>query len=166
VAREPPIPVAKHSPTTVSLQASDFQNAVILGQIDRKFILLAIPTLKGILLAAIDQHAADERYRLELILESLRESTLDVSIQFELQEKYRAILSQRTRRLLEWGVKLDILGGNVEITRIPAILIDVEPARWKQILQAYTNEDTLTCPSGLAHMFNSKACRSVRSPKI
>jgi DNA mismatch repair ATPase MutL len=160
-SREPTIPQANHTPTTIYLQMSNLKSAQVLGQIDRKFILITINTTEGTLLAAVDQHAADERYRLELILDSLGEASLEVSIQFEIPEKYRTILSQRNRKLVEWGVEIYVLKGKVEITRIPRILKDVNASRWKQILVEYVSQDDVSCPSGLTDIFNSKACRSV-----
>lgn len=49
----------------------DFQRARIINQIDKKFIFITIALSNGSLIALIDQHAADERFRLETIIQGL-----------------------------------------------------------------------------------------------
>ena len=58
----------------LQLTKTDIQNAMVVAQIDDKFICCAIPGSEnqpGTVLVVIDQHAADERIRLERFLQQL-----------------------------------------------------------------------------------------------
>jgi DNA mismatch repair ATPase MutL len=167
-SNEPPINclAAGSLPSIVSLQASDFSKATVINQIDRKFILITIPLDNGLMVALVDQHAADERHRLESILTGLPSSTrsLQQAIEFPCPEQHLSTLGRRKDQLLRWGVGIDILDETVRITEVPTILKDVDAARWKSILVGYALEDEREYPTGLMEIFCSKACRSVLAP--
>jgi DNA mismatch repair ATPase MutL len=161
---EPPIPLLGtiSKVNAISLDASDFQTATVISQVDRKFIFISIHLSKGTLLALVDQHAADERYRLETIIQNLTGTKLQLSSPIEIcfSEKHLQILNER-KKLQDWGVELEILESLVRITEIPAILDEVDPVRWRSILLQYILEDGRECPLGMMNIFCSKACRSV-----
>lgn len=62
-----------HRPSTSDLELAisrnDLQKAIVLDQVDGKFILCTTTTTLNPVLFCIDQHAADERYRLERMLQ-------------------------------------------------------------------------------------------------
>jgi DNA mismatch repair ATPase MutL len=120
----------------------------------------------GSIIALVDQHAADERYRLEAILSALPTSIhlLDQSIEITIPSKQLNIISKRGIDLLKWGVKIEVKNDCVFVTGIPKVLAEcVDGARWKRILSSYLLTNTDECPSELMDMFCSKACRSVSS---
>ncbi|ORY96384.1 hypothetical protein BCR43DRAFT_274473 [Syncephalastrum racemosum] len=90
------------------LTKSDLARAEVVSQVDRKFILLRLDTL----LLLVDQHAADERVRLEQMLEGLQGDALEaVLIEPALQvslaaHEHQAVL-ERTRDLARWGIGVD-----------------------------------------------------------
>ena len=72
------IPGRNHAvPTFEELQLSisreALQQACVIGQVDAKFIACSLPAGEGSLLVCIDQHAADERFRLERLLSEYTE---------------------------------------------------------------------------------------------
>lgn len=161
---EPSIPTLQSIsfPTTFTLTANDFLNAKVINQVDRKFILISIPIAETIILALIDQHAADERYRLERILKSLPTTIHTVTPSIPLAHNLLS-LSKRKQRLLRWGIQLEFVDNTIVLKGIPAILADLDVARWNQILSRYMTEDKHDCPTALMELFCSKACRSVSS---
>lgn len=163
---EPAIPLLNtlSSTQSISLHAADFQNAKIISQVDRKFIFITLPLPNGTLTAMIDQHAADERYRLETIIQNLQTTAIKIQPPIEISfpsEKNIQVLKERKSKLQQWGIELAILGDLVRISSIPGILEDIDATRWKTILLQYVTEDGLDCPSGMMNIFCSKACRSV-----
>lgn len=164
---EPPIPLLAtiSSPSTITLTATDFLNATVMNHIDRKFILITIPTSTSLIMALVDQHAADERYRLETIIKFLSTSSIhptDLEIPFP--KTHIPILSQRKHNLRQWGIEIQITTDDmVHIKGIPVILAkdNIDGGGWKGIMLSYLMMNAEECPSGLMDMFCSKACRSV-----
>ena len=103
------------------------RNAELIGQIDKKFILVKLLTLErrfgdGKMLVIIDQHAADERIRVESLLAELctprsigmlSESTivttyLEKRIVFEVPEKDIELLRKAKGHFADWGILYDL----------------------------------------------------------
>nr|WJN24879.1 mismatch repair and meiotic recombination protein [Sporisorium sorghi] len=128
----------------LAITRSDLQNAQVFDQVDGKFILCSTTSsLSSPVLFCIDQHAADERYRLERLLQqyasdcaagsashSLR-STLTLGIamqQYELIRGNAAVQSGLQR--LGWCVKEAVLvhaalgHAQVDLDGVPHILKD------------------------------------------
>lgn len=143
----------------------DFQRARIINQIDKKFIFITIALSNGSLIALIDQHAADERFRLETIIQGLSADVRQMQSPLEIPfpQKDLEKLVHRKDKLGQWGLEIDVLDEKIEIKTVPKILEDIEVTRWKTILVQYVREDGYDCPSGLMNIFCSKACRSVSS---
>jgi DNA mismatch repair ATPase MutL len=150
--------------STLSLTAADFFTATVINQIDRKFILISFPRSDGPIIALVDQHAADERYRLETILGTLPTSIhpLDLAMEITIPEKQLRIISKRKNNLLNWGIEIQVKKDCVFISGIPKVLAEcIDGAQWKRVLSSYLLRNADDCPSELMDMFCSKACRSV-----
>lgn len=150
--------------STLSLTAVDFLTATVVNQVDRKFILISIPATDGLIIALVDQHAADERYRLETIFRTLSTSIhpLDPAMEITVPGNQLSIISKRRIKLLNWGVKIEVKNSRTFITGVPGVLREcIDGARWKRILLSYLLTNADDCPSELMDMFCSKACRSV-----
>ena len=205
---EPRIPLLETISTkqSITITLPDLLTAKIINQIDRKFILISIPQNPCHLnppsaadikngndsytLAVIDQHAADERYRLERLIEQLRYTSkvVDPAINIPMSERHLHTLLKRREVLLQWGIEITIeksgviseseMSGIVELTTserqgtlqemgvlllrvIPEITKDLDAAKWKQILLQYLSEEKSQLPSLLTQILASKACRSV-----
>jgi DNA mismatch repair ATPase MutL len=123
-----------------------------------------MPISNDTLVALIDQHAADERYRLEAIVRNLSSTAREKnpSIELPFSPMQLQALAARKEKLRQWGIVMDISDKSATIIAVAEILMDVDATRWKSILLHYLLEDELDCPSELMNLFCSKACRSVR----
>ncbi|KAJ1535485.1 DNA mismatch repair protein, partial [Cladochytrium tenue] len=102
-----------------SLQASA---ATIIGQVDRKFVLCVLPRSDdgggGAALVAIDQHAADERARLEILTRELgsgsggggRSASVAVNppLQLHLAARDAFLVGRFAGELARWGVGVEV----------------------------------------------------------
>lgn len=198
---EQPIPLLETISTkqSISLSSQEFLTATIINQVDRKFILISIPHFTtstplstsrdkyGAViqqtLAVIDQHAADERYRLEQLMEQLPQKTyrLNPPMEIPLSDRIGKVLWKRRGVLLRWGVDITIekpemgtserlqgtlkeLGAVGRLQGVPEITKDLNATKWKEILLQYTSEEASQPPSLLTEILASKACRSVSHP--
>ncbi|OAG07262.1 uncharacterized protein CC84DRAFT_1163476 [Paraphaeosphaeria sporulosa] len=123
------------------LSKEGLEKAEVMAQLDRKFILIKMRTLKddvkrsntdGEVLVLIDQHAADERLRVEALLAELctplpndtrsyrsklgyesrvAVSILDKPIQFTLTVQEQQQFTSHASRFAAWGILFDV--GNV-----------------------------------------------------
>ncbi|ODV77851.1 uncharacterized protein CANTADRAFT_26874 [Suhomyces tanzawaensis NRRL Y-17324] len=112
----------------------------IVGQVDRKFILIKIdnPTYKegsshSPILAILDQHACDERVRIEGLLKDFILQALDPSInillklvdsiQIRVLETEQELFTRFEKNLNSYGIRYRIVGNMVIITHLPHIII-------------------------------------------
>ena len=126
-------------PLQARLAKSSLRNATIISQVDSKFILIkAAGVAQGgsseqserNLLVLIDQHAADERVKVEMLLDELctpasentrfitsplghRSKIETTSLQkpmiFELHDRENAIFRRSAARFAQWGVLFDLV---------------------------------------------------------
>jgi hypothetical protein len=116
----------------------------------------------GRIIAVIDQHAADERFRLERILETAE--SVPASLTFRLGQSEVATLERRMEALRKW-IEVEIVEGMVRIVGIPKVLAkDIDSVPWREILTSYTAGGADECPPLLMNLLCSKACRSVPLP--
>ena len=168
------------------LSKAALKNAKIISQVDKKFILICMSDCSqtsssggGELLVLVDQHAADERLRVESLLAQLHSSpkALTKSIIFEVQAHEEGVLARQASYFADWGILYDVVvppGTNkcrisaralptaiAERCRIePRVLIELLRAEaWKRE-EAGDLRSTRHCPQGLLDMLNSRACRS------
>ena len=165
---EAPIPILQSisMPSPVLLTASDFANATVINQIDHKFILISIAASSGTILALVDQHAADERFRLETIINSLSSNIhrLSHAIKVSFPVKQLQLLSRRSGNLRSLGIEIELYDDSLQIAGIPGVLRnETDGERWKAILSSYVSMNAPDCPTPLMNMLCSKACRSVQA---
>ncbi|SZF00998.1 unnamed protein product [Blumeria hordei] len=145
--------------TTLNLcvYKDDLKNAEIIAQVDKKFILVRLSQIqnkvkekKESILVMIDQHAADERIRIESLLKELCipektsssgsvnrvcSHTLRKPINFELLLDELNILSLYKAHFIRWGIVFEIcsdtlvsheatIHGNVTIISLPPTIIN------------------------------------------
>lgn len=150
--------------SSVSISPRDLLNCIVINQVDRKFILITVPISNATIIALVDQHAADERYRLEVIIQTLSKGIhrIDPPIVFRLSKRNLQTLSNRRSKLMIWGVEIEIIDDSVQLVGIPWVTANViEERKWKMILFQFATAVQDGCPSVLMSMLCSKACRSV-----
>lgn len=128
---ESPLIIPKRTHKTRTFLAKDLAEAYVIGQVDFKFVACVIghnSTEEEPVLALIDQHAADERVRVERILQELCEAALDVSERSSnpldtpqnvlLTEREAMLLFNRDgdvlRELRRWGLVFQKLSDDVD----------------------------------------------------
>ena len=162
------------------------KSARIISQVDRKFILICMnnhsqaDTIEGNeLLVLVDQHAADERIRVERLLAELGSSraTLSKPIIFEIQAREHVILARQAAYFADWGILYEVVvppGSQkcrVVVMALPTAIAErsrIEPKVLIELLraEAWKREEhggsiaTKQCPQGVLDMLNSRACRS------
>jgi DNA mismatch repair protein MLH3 len=119
------------------------RNAEVVSQVDKKFILVKLRTSdmktpsRGLetaysgMLVIVDQHAADERIRIEGLMEELctllpdgssaspaesrvQTTYLEKPLAFDLSHKEIALLGTHKAHFADWGILYDLPSGNVE----------------------------------------------------
>lgn len=127
------------------------RKAEVIGQVDHKFILANVSSASGSMLVLIDQHAADERCRVEdLMRRYFGESGADTEIlekplQFELSIREGQLLRRFREHFLHWGVSYDVVenitGKNacsVEVQALPPSIVErcrLEPRLLVELLR-------------------------------
>ncbi|OBZ90177.1 DNA mismatch repair protein MutL [Choanephora cucurbitarum] len=102
------------------LSKEDLQYIRVLGQVDKKYIAVI---LKNNSILMIDQHAADERIKLEGLLQadvSWQVSTLEpgISLQLDSLAEYQIITSERNLNCLKmWGIYVTNAANNSMVSR-------------------------------------------------
>ncbi|TIC19479.1 hypothetical protein E3Q13_01141 [Wallemia mellicola] len=166
------------------LTKTDIENARVVGQVDDKFIMAVVTTKNA--LVAFDQHAVDERIRVERYLEALirRDDIVlvDPPIGTLLTYEEMRTLGTNVETVEQWGFLIDIdikpsqeHYGQVFVKTLPGVMHDRlirEPKLVQDIIQEAVargmNESTTLnwhvmvglCPPTLLSLVNSKACRN------
>ncbi|TKY70238.1 DNA mismatch repair protein MLH3 [Spatholobus suberectus] len=165
-------------PETISKKC--LEDGKVLHQVDKKFI----PVVAGRTLAVIDQHAADERIRLEelrqkvLSGEAKTVTYLDAEQELVLPEIGYQLLHSYSEQIKDWGWicnihtqnsesfrrNLDILNRPqmaVTLTAVPCILgVKLNDVDLLEFLQQLSDTDgSSTMPPSVIRVLNLKACR-------
>ncbi|KAK7252629.1 hypothetical protein RIF29_36714 [Crotalaria pallida] len=165
-------------PETISKKC--LEDARVLYQVDKKFI----PVVAGSTLAVIDQHAADERIRLEELRQKVLSGEaktityLDAEQELVLPEIGYQLLHSYCEQIKDWGWicnihtqnsdsfkrNLDILHRQpmpVALIAVPCILgVNLNDVDLLEFLQQLTETDgSSTTPPSVIRVLNSKACR-------
>ncbi|XP_054825799.1 DNA mismatch repair protein MLH3 [Prosopis cineraria] len=165
-------------PETISKNC--LQNARVLHQVDKKFI----PVVAGRTLAVIDQHAADERIRLEELRQKVLSGEaktinyLDAEQELVLPEIGYQLLHSYSEQIKDWGwicnvhaqdsksfkQNLDILNKQpavVALIAVPCILgVNLNDIDLMEFLQQLADTDgSSTVPPSVVRVLNLKACR-------
>ncbi|CAK7905966.1 DNA mismatch repair protein Mlh3p [[Candida] anglica] len=118
--------------STIAIQPGNWR---VIKQLDEKFILIITNTLKPPpMLLAVDQHACDERIRVEDLLKHTIKDALDensdTSIELKQPINYNSITTEESELFAAfcnnfkiWGIQYIILPGNhLQITHLPCLL--------------------------------------------
>ncbi|CAA0835116.1 MUTL protein homolog 3 [Striga hermonthica] len=163
-----------------SIDRTLLEDAKVLNQVDKKFIAI----VAGKNLAIIDQHAADERIRLEALRlkvlsgEMKTITYLDAEQQMALPEFGYQLLQNYAAQIQAWGwmcnihsqdassfsKHLDFLHKQqtvVKLLAVPRILdVDLTDADLLEFLQQLVDTDgSSTMPPSVHRVLNNKACR-------
>ena len=105
--------------SSAKLSRSMLKDAEIIAQVDQKYILIRMPTKPDPrtlrvpsekILVLVDQHAADERIRVETLLAELMKSPVRLArpIVFEIMAREKDLLTRHIPYFASWGVIYDI----------------------------------------------------------
>lgn len=126
------------------LRKQDLESAEVVAQVDQKFILAKLPSSSahdvqpGAILALIDQHAADERCRVERLYGELFTSTGDwgqvqtISVEpimFEAPVTEKSLFKRHRRFFRSWGVDYRVEQGSnsrlcVSVQSLPSLIAE------------------------------------------
>ena len=162
--------------------------AKVISQVDKKFILICVNDASNFhdgenaeLLVLVDQHAADERIRVEGLLADLKASptSLPKPLIFEVQTREHPILCRFAPSFAALGIVYDLTAPvgkakcKITVKALPAaiaercrlepqVLIDlIRRESWKREEERdLPLANTRSLPQGLLDMLNSRACRS------
>ena len=172
---------------SAKLSRQGLKAARVVSQVDKKFILICVKQsqhtnerVDAELLVLVDQHAADERIRIEGLLADLKASPILLTkpLIFDIQTREYRLLSRLAPSFAALGVVYDLSGpagspkckiivktlpvAIAERCRLePKVLIElIRSESWKCEEEGGGSLATKTCPQGLLDMLNSRACRS------
>ena len=158
----------------------------VISQVDRKFVLIYLEEETqdflnegSELLVLVDQHAADERIRVEGLLANLGSSSSQLAkpIVFELQVREHGLLARCAAYFADWGILYEIQTlpeshkCRISVKALPSAIAErcrIEPKILIELIRTEAwkcSEDGSSvprkaCPQGLLDMLNSRACRS------
>lgn len=180
------------SEQSIHLSKACLKSATILSQVDSKYLLVKMRSMLGEryggqVLVCIDQHAADERYRYELLLQLYSTTSghlLNKAIKFHQIIDNPVTARKALQRLSFWGFELKVCEerskNSVEVLRAPAIVLQLPNVN--AVLEQIIHEQLLIpqragiikpvgaastwlnalacCPPSFLSIIGSKACRS------
>ena len=170
------------------LSKQSLKAAKVISQVDKKFILICVNPSSNTkdkrdaeLLVLVDQHAADERIRVEALLAELKASPtlLPSPLIFDIQAREHRLLLRLAPSFAGYGIVYDLkppgasLKCKMIVKALPATIAErcrLEPKVLLELIrsEAWKCEEegrdsiatTTTCPPRLLDMLNSRACRS------
>ena len=171
---------------SAKISKQGLNTARVISQVDQKFILICVQgssdNLDGEdagLLVLVDQHAADERIRVEGLLADLKTSPLLLlkPLIFEVQAREQSVLSRLAPSFAAVGIVYDLSTPGehskckIIVKALPAAIAErcrLEPKLLIELIrrESWKCEEegsslaTHICPQGLLDMLNSRACRS------
>lgn len=172
------------SDSPLKLSKSDLKHAQVLGQVDKKYIVIKLNES----LIMIDQHAADERVKLEQMMKpsSLNPTTLEPSICIELESSFEYhLVTEKLSYFKLWGIHIVVPPetshfftskshpNRIYVTQLPSLILDrcvINHTLLKDLIRDYaywikeqSQESSInkTCPKGIMEILKSRACRSM-----
>lgn len=164
---EPRFVVKKHRLRNVTVSRSIFQNLRVIRQVDDKFILVADRET----LYCLDQHAVDERIKLEKLEKKI--FGIDGSernfafftpldpIQVQLTWEQASILMEHEKLIRSWGFQFILISTTmINLETLP--LIDGRATRVGDFIEFLNDSGSITTrrPKGITRLLHSRACRS------
>ena len=173
---------------SAKISKRSLNTAKVISQVDKKFILICVNRSSDIkdeedaeLLVLIDQHAADERIRVEGLLADLKASPtlLPKPLIFEIQAHEHPLISRLAPSFAALGVVYDLSAPagspkcKMTVEALPAAIAERCRLEPKVLIELIRRESWKCeeergggslaihiCPQGLLDMLNSRACRS------
>lgn len=177
---------------STKLSKQGLKAARVISQVDKKFILISmnkstspIDGEDAKLLVLVDQHAADERIRIEDLLADLKASPIPLPkpLIFDIQAREHPLLSRLAPSFATLGIVYDLSAPagfpkcKIIVKALPAAIAEKCRLEPKVLIEMIRSESwkceeerggggrggsfpTNTCPQGLLDMLNSRACRS------
>ena len=101
---------------SAKLSKQSLKDATVIAQVDRKFVLLSVPKASELgdldrqILVLVDQHATDERIRVETLFAGLQSdpTVFAKPIIFEISSRERELLAHEIPFFTAWGIVFDI----------------------------------------------------------
>ncbi|KAL4986430.1 hypothetical protein BDW68DRAFT_188820 [Aspergillus falconensis] len=132
------------------LRKRDLQTARVIGQVDRKFILAQMGYMDASTLVVIDQHAADERCRIEHLFEDFfngsEVQTIEVEpVVIEIPAVETSLFRRQAKFFRSWGIEYAIEHtartdkASIAVSALPALIAErcrAEPEQLIAILRA------------------------------
>jgi DNA mismatch repair protein MLH3 len=175
-----------------SLHKTDLESARFISQVDSKFILIQTQPINEStpFLVLIDQHAADERVRVEELYTQLcggESITLVKPIIFEVPQREIELFERQRGRFAEWQIVYNIKRRSsgtgspkqIIVSALPSLVAErcrLDPKLLIDVLRREVHHPLYPsaplfssnewihrithCPAGLVDMVNSRACRS------
>lgn len=171
------------------LSRASLKGAQVVAQVDEKYILIKLINISGgHVLVMVDQHAADERVRVEALWkEFFSPSTQAIPIQkhiaFSLTKYESTLFMQHSSTFAHWHITYHLIQSppQLVVKSLPSVVLDrclEQPDLVISLLRTYVREleeDNITpnfnthgswisriskAPKILIDMINSKSCRS------
>ena len=150
------------------------QTARVISQVDQKFVLIRTSARQPTLIL-IDQHAADERIRVEGLLHDLRTqgpATLSKPLTFSIATIHEhTLLSQQIHFFAQWRITYNLSSptspASITVTALPPAISQrcvLQPSILLNLLRSTIHSSAplsnTTPPKALLDIINSRACRS------
>ncbi|KAF7265196.1 hypothetical protein GWI33_021389 [Rhynchophorus ferrugineus] len=159
--------------TGLCLERTKLNNIVVLGQLDNKFIV-TLQVTEGLLIL-FDQHAVDERIRLERFLTEYKgkKSRLKRDLTVFMPRTDLSLLRKNSNYLQSIGLEIDYFTNGLKVISIPLIIAEKYPVSacfeeirkilltlLKDIIDTLkTTEALLPLPKIIHNILSLKACR-------
>jgi DNA mismatch repair protein MLH3 len=159
----------------------------VIAQVDNKFILIKMASTTATttpLLVLIDQHAADERVRVEALFEQLFSDPplrCEPPLTFQVLPREAVLFGRHVQTFARWNIEYEVDDGSISATSLPAVissrchadpglLLDTlrrhlstlessPPTPAREVPQTWT-AGLAECPKGVCELLASRACRS------
>jgi DNA mismatch repair ATPase MutL len=121
---EKPIASVSSHEEPFKFDKTTFNKLQIIGQVDQKFIACKLVLESGTLLVLIDQHAADERIKLETYMRDYETQSCDISFPFQASCEYASLCESLAGLLRKHGLEISIskvslvtFTGTIQVTK-------------------------------------------------
>lgn len=118
--------------SNLRLSIEDLSRYKVVGQVDKKFILIQVSLSNQSILLAIDQHACDERIQVERFFKGFIERTIllkepdsvavELNLEFRVSENDLNFLREFSDSFNVWGIRFKCSGNILRVTHLPFIL--------------------------------------------